>query len=209
MFKTIDSLMQDLLRCTHCRSLGSVYFKILKKLNALFSEAEVQSISLGGLNPGDATIDKCDELIVETLIKVAPAAAKSYQQGLDDLMIQKKQSWRGTIVEFRESLRETLDTLAPDQEVQGERGFKLEPETNGPTMKQKVSYVLSQRKMTKAQIRTSSNLIDVVEDRFGHFVRSVYTRSSVAVHTTAIKAEAVRIRANVKLALSELLELKM
>jgi hypothetical protein len=58
-------------------------------------------------------------------------------------------SWRGPATDFRESLRETLDHLAPDSAVKAEPGFKLEQNTSGPTMKQKVRFILKKRGVSK------------------------------------------------------------
>jgi hypothetical protein len=58
-----------------------------------------------------------DRQIIETLEKLLPSAAASYKQGASDLKQAQRYSWRGPATDFRESLRETLDHLAPDLEV--------------------------------------------------------------------------------------------
>ena len=59
-------------------------------------------------------------------------------------------SYKGTIAELREILREVLDYLAPDKEVIATPGFKLEKDRFTPTMKQRVRHVLRSRKKSEA-----------------------------------------------------------
>ena len=126
-----------------------------------------------------------------------------------DLAASERLSWRGPATDFREALRETLDHLAPDNEVKMQPGYKQEPNTNGPTMKQKVRYVLKQRNESKVAVETSEGAANSVDAIVGGFVRSVYSRSSVSTHTATNRDEVIRVRDFVKLALSELLEIRV
>lgn len=102
-----------------------------------------------------------------------------------------RKSYRGTAVEFRESL---LDTLAPGQNVKAQTGFKLEPDAKGPTMKQKTIFVLKARQASKNQIKPLADAVGIVEEFIGKFIRSVYERSSVATHThTSFENQRLRI----------------
>jgi hypothetical protein len=118
-----------------------------------------------------------------------------------------RSSWRGTAVEFREALREVLDQLAPDAEVEAQPNFKREPDTKGPTMKQKAVFILRARRTKKAQVKTFAEAFDVVDGLIGNLARSVYTRSSVAVHVADSREEARKVRDYVSLVLAELLEI--
>jgi predicted pPIWI-associating nuclease len=117
-----------------------------------------------------------------------------------------RSSWRGTAVEFREALREVLDQLAPDAEVEAQSNFKREPDTKG-TMKQKAVFMLRARRTKKAQVKTFAEAFDVVDGLIGNLARSVYTRSSVAVHVADSREEARKVRDYVSLVLAELLEI--
>src|SRR6266567_1527624 len=94
----------------------------------------------------------------------------------------------------REALRETLDHLAPDNDVVSEKGCKLESGLPKPTMKQKVCFILRKRGIKKAALDNPAQAAQAVEDTVGGFVRSVYTRSSVSTHTPIDKREVLRIR---------------
>ena len=203
----VDSVMQELLRCTQRRTLVSLYVNTLKKLSAALYELEMKS-----LISGQGVVSHRDDLrnrrLLETLGKINLSAAVSYEQGLIDLQDNKRKSWRGTAVEFRESLREVLDMLAPDEEVKAQPGFKLEKDTKGPTMKQKAVFILKSRKALSKQIKPFADAIDVVDEIIGKFVRSVYERSSVATHTHVSRDEVLTVKSYVELALSELLEVR-
>lgn len=149
-------------------------------------------------------------LIVRLLIpyKILPSAASSYRQAIVDLREEKRYSWRGPATDFREALRETLDYLAPDNLVIAMPGYKPEKDTNGPTMKQKVRFILTRRGVSKAQSATSENATESIENMVGAFVRSVYTRSSISTHTPTEKTEVVRVKNFVRATLCELLEIQ-
>jgi len=136
-----------------------------------------------------------------------PTAASAYHQAILDLNADQRLSWRGPATDLREALRETLDHLAPDKDIQAEPNFRLEPEAKGPTMKQKVRYILSKRGVGKSSSAPAEDAVSTVEALLGAFVRSVYTRSSVSTHTSTDKNEVLRIRGLVRVALGELLEI--
>ncbi|NBV25323.1 MAG: hypothetical protein EBS05_25845 [Proteobacteria bacterium] len=75
-------------------------------------------------------------------------------------------------------------------------------------MKQKAIFILKSRRPKDPQVKAFGDAIDVVEELIGKFVRSVYTRSSVAVHVADSKEEAKKVRDYVALVLGELLEVK-
>jgi hypothetical protein len=57
--------------------------------------------------------------IIKTPEGMIPSAALSYRQEIMDIADEKRSSYRGAALELRESMRETLDHLAPDKEVIG------------------------------------------------------------------------------------------
>lgn len=123
-----------------------------------------------------------------------------------DLTGPDRLSWRGPATDLRESLREVLDHLAPDDEVTSRSGFKLEKDQTGPTMKQKVRFILSNRGVSKTASKAPESAAEAVDEIVGGFVRSVYTRSSVSTHTPTEREEVLRVHNYVRAALSELLE---
>jgi hypothetical protein len=150
-----------------------------------------------------------DNQIIETLEQIVPSAALSYRQALIDLESDTRFSWRGPATDLRETLRETLDYLAPDADVIAMPGYKQTPDTNGPTMKQKVRFIMKNRGAAKALSAPAETATESIESAVGSFVRSVYTRSSVSTHTPTDKNEVIRIREFVRVVLSELLEIRL
>ena len=76
-------------------------------------------------------------------------------------------------------------------------------------MKQKVRYVLRRREKSKTSVEASEGAVEAVDAIVGGFVRSVYSRSSVSTHTPTTRDEVIRVRDFVKVALSELLEIRV
>jgi hypothetical protein len=126
-----------------------------------------------------------------------------------DLRAAERLSWRGPATDLREALRETLDHLAPDDDVTSAPGFKLEKDANGPTMKQKVRHILRSRGVGKSEFQTPEAATQAVDEIVGTFVRGVYTRSSVSTHTPTDRAEILRIRDWVRVAFCELLAIRV
>ncbi|MBV9975654.1 MAG: hypothetical protein JO105_09700 [Hyphomicrobiales bacterium] len=147
-----------------------------------------------------------DQLIIETLLDVCPSAAGAYSQALVDLGADKRESWRGPATDLREALRETLDVLAPDDEITKEPGFKPEKDAYRPTMKQKVRYILKKRETPHGAMAAPEHAVQGIEDILGGITRSVYNRTSISTHTTTDKKEVIRVHAWVRLVLCDLLE---
>jgi hypothetical protein len=203
-----DNEMQELLRCTQRRAFVADYRSLLRGAREALSELELKSLGRHNPTPGNTSVEPHHRRILEVLSKICPSAALSYEQALRDLSDAARKSWRGTAVELREALREVLDLLAPDEDVTKQPGFKLEPDTTGPTMKQKAVFILKSRRPKDPQIKSFASALDVVEESVGKFIRSVYTRSSLAVHVPDTIDEAKKIRNYVTLVLAELLEIK-
>ena len=201
----LDSNFQELLRFTQLNTSATKYIDILKEIIKKANELEIANISTDvPINEGYL---KKEQLILNTLKNISITASKSYEQGLIELKSINKLSWRGTAVEFREALREVLDHLAPDSGVESQPGYKKEKDTNGPTMKQKVVFILKSRHNSDLNMKLVSDNVDVVDETVGGFVRSVYRRSSVATHLSPSKDEAIKIKEYVTLALVEILEI--
>jgi len=102
-----------------------------------------------------------------------------------------------------------LDHLAPDTDVMDEPGFKLEKDLSLPTMKQKVRFILRKRGLGRTAMQSTETATQAVEEIVGTFIRNVYSRSSVSTHTPTDRNEILRIRDWVKIALCELLEIRI
>jgi hypothetical protein len=203
----IDSSAQDLLRYAQRRTRKRIYLSALVKMSEAVSELEIKTISRS-LGQAGFRPDSVQQKIIDTLRKLSQSAAASYEQGLYDLAGPERLSWRGPAVDFREALRETLDSMAPDAAVAGQPGFSLEPEARGPTMKQKAVFILRSRSQKESQIKPLTQAIDVVEELIGKFIRLVYGRSAHAVHVQVSREEVRKIKDYVSLVLTELLEIR-
>jgi hypothetical protein len=204
--ESIDARMQQLLSLCHKSGSVQKYRDLLRDVKAQLVHVDGQLISTATTGHGGAT--ELDVRILATLRALVPSAALSYEQALRDLQQAERFSWRGQATDLREALRETLDHLAPDVDVESAAGYKVEPDARGPTMKQKVRFILRSRGMSKGTAAPAENAADAVEEAIGAFVRSVYTRSSVSTHTPTNKEEVLRVLDFVRVVLSELLEVR-
>jgi len=203
----IDEQMQELLVLCHKTPTKTVYLKRVNDIRKQLVSLDSKLLSFVQAPP--SSVNSVDTQIIETLTKILPTAALSYKQALIDLEGEDRFSWRGPATDLREALRETLDHLAPDKDVMAMPGFKLEKDTHGPTMKQKVRFILTKRGISKAQSATAESSVESVENIVGSFVRSVYTRSSISTHTATDKNEVLRIKSYVRVTLGELLEINV
>lgn len=205
--KPLDRAMQDLLKCAQGRTPTKVCVARVRTCEKELNSFEISALARGG-RAGDAEFDRREILILETLKKVDASAASCFEQGLMDLSQLDRKSWRGTILEFREALRETLDRLAPDEEVMKSPGFRLEPNAEGPTMQQKTTFILRSRGLARSQAEPAKEATGGVEEYVGRIVRTVYGKASTGVHTNVSRAEAFQVKNWVVTALAELLEIQ-
>lgn len=206
--RELDSNMHRLLEVAHRNSTVKVFRATIKDLSSQLLAVEKRALGLR-VTAGAAGLDAVDRLIIDTLGQLLPPAASSYEQAIIDLRSLDRLSWRGPATDFRESLRETLDHLAPDEAVAAEPGFKLEKDMAGPTMKQKVRFILRKRGLPKSAMQSPESATQAVDEIVGTFVRGVYSRSSVSTHTPTDRNEILRVRDWVRIAMCELLEVRV
>lgn len=204
-----DLLIQELLDNANRTVAVTTYRRTAKNCAGALVELEKQALALEGkAAAATAAPDAIDVRIVETLRGIVPSAAASYEQAVRDLQEAARFSWRGPATDLREALRETLDHLAPDDEVIAQPGFKPEKDQPGPTQRQKVRFVLAKRGgPERGATDTAETAAEAVDALLSTFVRSVYRRSNVSTHTPTNKAEVLRVRDYVRVALCELLEI--
>jgi hypothetical protein len=164
-------------------------------------------VSSGAENQKGKSLSAEENLILQTLESIVPSAAASYRQGLADLMGPERSSYRGTATEFRESLRETLDYLAPDEDVEAQVWYKPEDDQTKPTMKQKARFVLSSRERNKTQRESAEKALLIIEQVSGELMRAVYSRASLATHVHQTKDEVRQIKRYVDTLLFDFLEI--
>lgn len=201
-----DAVFQELHALSRKNASRDKCLRLLSTAKALFVRLEGAALTQGARRSA-GTRTATDDLIIESLQDLCPAAALSYNQALNDLESEERLSYRGPATDLREALRETLDTLAPDAEVEGMPGYKPELDARRPTMKQKVRYVLRSRGFGAGQLSAPEGAVEGIEEILGGVVRSVYSRSSVSTHTATNRSEVLRIHAWVRVVLCELLEI--
>lgn len=202
-----DKAMQDLLVLCHKKGSVKSYTASMNTVRKHLIQIDARMVASPTRNQEPEIGDAVDLRIVETLRNMVQSAALSYAQAMQDLQSHSRLSWRGPATDLREALRETLDFLAPDDEVAAMSGYKQDPNVSGPTMRQKVHFVLKKRGASSTSSEPAETATEAVEMTVGAFVRSVYTRSSVSTHTPTDKAEVVRVRDFVRIVLCELLEI--
>ena len=69
-------------------------------------------------------------------------------------------------------------------------------------------FILKSRRQTDAARKTVEEAVDVIEEQFGAFVRSVYSRSAASVHVGRDRDEVISIKRFVETVLVELLKIR-
>jgi hypothetical protein len=203
----LDGGFQSILELSNRSNAAASYKKQMKLIRKLLptvtSRIEInQSVSKIGVNT-----TKEDESVIRTLEGLVPSAALSYKQAIIDLADDRRISFRGSALELREALRETLDHLAPDDAVTSADGYVLEKGRSGPTMKQKVRFILKARGQSKSSSVVPEQTTTTVDEMIGTLTRSVYDRSSVATHVALERKTVIQIRRYVVAILHDILEL--
>jgi Predicted pPIWI-associating nuclease len=204
---TLNARFQSLIELSERNSAKASYKKhtavIRKLMPKVTSRIELtQGIMETGLNT-----TKEDERVIQTLEGLVPSAALSYKQAIIDLADDRRISFRGPALELREALRETLDHLAPDDAVTTADGYVQEKGREGPTMKQKVRFILKARGQSKSSSSVPEQTTMTVDEMVGTLTRSVYDRSSVVSHVASERKTVIQIRRYVVAVLHHLLEL--
>ena len=205
----LDNWTQQLLALTQKSSLKSKYDRIVKSIEQELNGIEIALVTVTTEPQAFSTIklDGKEQRIAGTLAGLVESAALSYEQACLDLRDNTRCSYRGAAAELRETLREVLDWLAPDEDVTSQDNFKLEKDRTKPTMKQKARYILKSRGRNKSQIDAPEVTITLIEDKVGALARSVYNRSSISTHVSTSRQEVRQIKAYVDVVLGELLEI--
>lgn len=206
----MDAEMQALLRLANGRNRRTSYVSVANALKKLRDRVEIdrelrlsEQASAGAVavRPG------LEANILATLQKLVPSAALSYEQALHDLAAANRISYRGTANDLRESLRETLDHLAPDEAVKRSPGFKFERDQSRPTQKQKVKHILRSRGASATAAKAPADAAALADELASSVARSSYQGTSVAAHVLTTRSDVLRMKTYVDSVLADLLEL--
>jgi hypothetical protein len=103
-------------------------------------------------------------------------------------------NYSSAVGEMRDTLTLLLDRIAPDEQVSGEPGFRLEPNEQKPTRRQRVRYAARQLyniERTK-EIVSDYDLLETACDQLAQLVTGAYRAASGMTHTTATRERAYR-----------------
>jgi len=179
----------------------------LKAFGVTFARVDIEKLVPPPNSMKFATfaITEEDDLIVEKLEAVVPSAALSYKQAIFDLRDDHRVSFRGPALELRESLREILDLLAPDNEVTCGTGYVQEKDRTGPTMKQKVRFIMK-KKEKRSSSEAPEQAVTAFEEAIAGLTRAVYDLSSKATHVAGERQAVIQLRRYVVAIFHEILE---
>ncbi len=212
LFDRLNEICQHLLKLSSRQNSKKSYVKIIRQLRRVIDEItvdrEIKYWDISALESDSDILSDTESLIYDTLNRFIPSAALSYKQAIIDLKDPSKLSYRGAANELRETLRETLDYLAPDENVIAQEGFELEYDQKKPTMKQKARYLLKARGAPENAIKVPEESIGIIEERVASFTRATYVRSSISAHIASERNEVVQLKRYVNVVLSEFLAIK-
>lgn len=205
--EVLDSGFQSLLELSDRSNATASYKKQIKPIRKLIPKVTSRIELSQGVVKANANTTNEDKRVIQTLEGLVPSAALSYKQAITDLADDRRISFRGPALELREALRETLDHLAPDKAVTSAEGYVQERGRSGPTMKQKVRFILKARGQGKSSSVVPEQTITTVDEMVGNLTRSVYESSSVATHVASERRTVIQIRRYVLAILHDILEL--
>jgi hypothetical protein len=177
----------------------------LKAFGETFARADIGKLLPPGLSIKAEVIAHTEEdkHIIDKLDALVPSAALSYKQAILDLSDDSRISFRGPALELREALREILDRLAPDGEVTAEPGYKQDKDRIGPTMKQKVRFIM---KGKRSSSDASEQTVTAFEEAIAGLTRAVSERSSKAAHVASERQTVAQLRRFMVVIFHEILE---
>jgi Predicted pPIWI-associating nuclease len=203
----LDKGFESLIQLSSGMNAVSSYKKQIKSIRKLLPKVATR-IELNQSvvrTPSNTSLE--DEQVIQTLEGLVPSAALSYRQAIIDLANESRLSFRGPALELREALRETLDHLAPDSEVTNAPGYIQEKNRHGPTMKQKVRFILKARGKSKSSSEVPEQTTTTIDEMVGTLTRSIYDLSSIATHVASERRTVIQIRRYVVAILHDILEL--
>jgi hypothetical protein len=208
----VDTPMQDLMTLTAGQNTKRSYVSLLRPLRKLLPQVEADyEYRLSTMRTAAESMFGSEFAtdLHATLERLVPTAANSYLQALRDLSEDSRVSFRGPAAELRETLREVLDRLAPDEQVMKAPGFNAAEMHKGhPTMKQKARFILQARETPGGARESTETALERVEEATAALARSVYTRGSISSHVTTTRTEVAQLKRYVETVLGDLLQVR-
>ncbi len=189
VFKQIDELLALLLSLTTKISLVKKYKTLIKQIKKTYNSDVYIPLKTRTKPVLTPRAESQDIETVKKLLQAYPALEDGYNQVLNDLKDPNRLSYKGTANELREVLRGVLVELAPNTEVCKQALYKQEKDAEGPTRKQRVKYILQNRKGSKNENQVFSNTHDLFDEIFSRVVITAYDRANEASHRQKQKQE--------------------
>lgn len=205
LVEEIDFVLQGILQLATAPREKQAYLGQVAEVRPYLLEAAVDIMKASG-SPR-LVLSQTELAILNTLGKMLPATAASYEQSLLDIAEGRRVSWRGTATELREVLRDAIDHLAPDDKVVASPGLQLEQGQKSPTQKQKVRFILRARKNNSSAVAVAEASLVTVEESVAALARSTYQRGSASTHVSTNASEIRNLKRYVDALLAELLEI--
>ena len=205
LVEEIDFVVQSLLQLSGGQCEKQAYLGQISELRPYLLEAMVDLMKSRGAP--QLVLSGTERAILDTLAAMLPASAASYEQALRDIAQGVRVSWRGTAVDLRETLREVMDHLAPDNKVTAAPGFQLDPGQPKPTQKQKVRFILRARRSSGAAVAVAEASLETVDEAVAGLARSTYQRGSASTHVGTSGREIRNLKRYIDALLAELLEI--
>jgi recombinational DNA repair protein RecR len=137
-------------------------------------------------------------MIEERLSELSDTLGIRYCQVCKDLRDQSRLAWTSDAHELRDILANVLRTLAPTEEVEAQKWYKLERDANGPTQAQRVKFILLQNQPANVSKASAKEAAKNAEDEIEHIdvlvskiVRSTYKTGSRLAHSNATHRDCV------------------
>ena len=167
----------------------------LKAFGVTFARADIQKLlpPSNSIKAETVAHTEEDDQIISKLDALVPSAALSYKQAILDLKDDGRVSFRGPALELREALREILDHLAPDGEVTTAPGYVQEKDRTGPTMKQRVRFIMK-KKGKRSSSDAPEQTVTAFEEAIAGLTRAIYEQSSRATHVAGERQTVVQLR---------------
>lgn len=160
----LDKGFESFIQLSSGKNAASSYKKQIRSIRKLLPKVTTRIELNQSVNKTPLNTSAEDERVIETLEGLVPSAALSYKQAIIDLADENRLSFRGPALELREALRETLDHLAPDTDVTSAPDYAEEKGRHGPTMKQKVRFILKARGQSKSSSEVPEQTANTVDE---------------------------------------------
>jgi hypothetical protein len=134
-----------------------------------------------------------DPMLYERLSAVQPRLADKYLSAWQIYQTDLP-NYSGAVSEIRDTFTLLLDEIAPEDQVMAAANFRLEPNRERPTRRQRLRYAARQRysRERTQEITSDFDLLETTCDQLAQLASGAYRSASGMAHTTATRERAYR-----------------